>query len=585
LLRNKGFYKFSKDYIHYRVDSALNNHKVDVFIDFLPRRNGSKTKEADKKPHKRYKIDEIIVNPDETLLSSRDSQSDTSIIDYKRSKNGRDSLRLQFVHDKPMRVKTKTYARRISLKNDGFYNFQKVQKTYNGLASLDITQFIRMDFSEDEAKSQGDTLGYLDCRIRINRSDIHSVSVESEGTNTAGRPGVAARLVYQNKNLFRGGEVFDLSLSGALEAQSNTTLASNDGFLFFNTIEGGADANLQLPKFLLPVKPEFFSRNYHPVTTIRGGYNYQERTDYRRYLANIALGYRWRQSQTKRHTLSPIDINTIKIFTAPGFQERLSQLDKKYQEQYTDHLIASMKYSFIWNTQQVGKNEDFFYLRSNLETSGLFLNFLNKQTGLGSQGQDFSTLLNIRYAQFLRAEFDFRYYHYMNKNNTLVFHSMTGIGLPYGNSDALPFEKGFYAGGANGLRGWELRSLGPGGYNDPEVVQYDRIGDILMEFSMEYRFPIYSYLNGALFADAGNIWLLNKSNSYPRGHFAFNNFMSQMAVDAGFGMRIDLQFFIVRIDAALPLRIPEREPGSRWKSFFDMSVGDLVWNFGIGYPF
>jgi len=244
-----------------------------------------------------------------------------------------------------------------------------------------------------------------------------------------------------------------------------------------------------------------------------------------------------------------------------------------------------MKYSFIWNTQQVGKNEDFFYLRSNLETSGLFLNFLNKQTGLGSQGQDFSTLLNIRYAQFLRAEFDFRYYHYMNKNNTLVFHSMTGIGLPYGNSDALPFEKGFYAGGANGLRGWELRSLGPGGYNDPEVVQYDRIGDILMEFSMEYRFPIYSYLNGALFADAGNIWLLNKSNSYPRGHFAFNNFMSQMAVDAGFGMRIDLQFFIVRIDAALPLRIPEREPGSRWKSFFDMSVGDLVWNFGIGYPF
>lgn len=585
MLRNKGFYKFSKDYIRYRVDSTVNSHKVDVFMDLLPRISKANSGNNAQKSHKRYIIDDIVINPDQTLLSSQTTESDTLVVDYKRSKNARDSVRLQFIHEKPLRVKPRTYARRVSLKNDKYYNFRLVQKTYNGLAGLNITQFVRMDFAEDESKGQGDTLGYLDCNIRINRRDIHSVSIETEGTNTAGRPGVAARLVYQNKNLFKGGEVLDLSLSGALEAQSNTSLSQDDAFLFFNTVEGGADANLQLPKFLLPVKPEFFSRDYHPVTTIHGGYNYQRRTDYKRYLAKVALGYRWRQSQTKRHTLSPIDINAIKIFTSPGFEERLAQLGKKYQEQYTDHLIASMEYSFIWNTQNVSKTKDFFYLRSNVETSGLLLDFLNQQAGLGEQGEEYSTLLNIRYAQFLRTDFDLRYYHYLQNNNSLVFRTLMGIGFPYGNSDALPFEKAFYSGGANGLRGWELRSLGPGGYSDPEGDRYERIGDILMEFSTEYRFPIYSYLNGALFADAGNIWLLNESSSYPDGHFSFDKFMSQMAVDAGFGFRVDLQFFIIRIDTAMPLRIPNREPGARWKPLADMTFGDLVWNFGIGYPF
>lgn len=584
-LREKGYYKFSKDFIRYRVDSSLSNHRLDLYVDLLPWRVIERQDTADViVPHKRYKIDEIIINPDQTIFSDA-SEADTLMMYYRKNKKATDSIELKFVHEKPMKVKSKTYARRISLKNDDYYDFRKVQKTYNGLAGLNITQFVSMDFPEASRNRTSDTLGYLDCKIRINRRDIHSVSVETEGTNTAGRPGVAARLVYQNKNIFKGGEVFDLSLSGALEAQSNTSLNQDEGFLFFNTIEGGADISLNLPKFLLPVSPEFFTREYHPTTNIRAGYNYQQRTDYTRYLANVSLGYRWRQSQAKQHILTPIDINAIKIYTEPGFQERLSQLDQKYQEQYTDHLIASMKYSFIWNTQNPGKNQDFFYLRANVETSGLLLNFLNNNAGLGQNHDDYSTLFNIRFAQFLRTDFDFRYYHYLDEGNTLVFRSMMGIGLPYGNSEALPFEKGFYAGGANGLRGWELRSVGPGGYSDPDEARYDRIGDILMEFSAEYRFPIYSYLNGALFADAGNIWRLNKSNAYPNGHFTADRFLNQMAVDAGLGFRVDLQFFIIRVDAAIPLRMPERELGNRWRSVFDMKFKDLVWNFGIGYPF
>ncbi len=587
MLRNEGYYKFTKEYIRFRVDSTLGNHRLKVFVDVLNRKlPGKEPGDAPViKPHKRYKIKDIFINPDQTLLASGQGENDTLQVNYLKNRKDTDTLKLQFVYDKPMRVKTKTYARRIEFRNNDYYDAQEVQKTYNGLAGLNVTQFVSMDFSEDFSLPENDTLGYLGCNIQINRRNIHSFSFETEGTNTAGRPGVAARVVYQNKNIFRGGEVLDISLSGALEAQSNTASQDEGGFLFFNTMEGGVDANLSIPKFLLPVKPEFFSRDYHPTTNVHTGYNYQRRTDYTRYLANLSLGYRWQQSKTKRHMLSPIDLNAIKIYKEPGFEQRLQELEQKYAEQYNDHLIASMKYSFIWNTQLVNKNENFFFLRTNIETSGLLLNMLNKSVGLGQDEFDYSTLFNIRYAQFLRADVDYRYYYLLDNKNSLVFRSLLGIGLPYGNSDVLPFEKGFYAGGANGLRGWELRSLGPGGYVDPGGFTYDRIGDILMEFSAEYRFPIYSYLNGALFADAGNIWLLNKSDDYPNGHFEFDNFASQMAVDAGIGLRLDLQFFILRTDAAIPLRKPSRPAGNRWKPLNEIAFRDFIWNFGIGYPF
>lgn len=586
MLRQNGYYNFSKEYIRYRVDSTLGNHQTKVIVDFLQKKAGqSNDGNIVFKPHRRYKIGEIRINPDQTILLSQQAEYDTLYLDYKKSRRAKDSVHLQFVHDKPIRVKPKTYARRIEFKNGQFYNTQKVQKTYDGLAGLNITQFASMDFTENFDAAIGDTLGYLDCNILINRRSVHSFSIETEGTNTAGRPGVAGRLVYQNKNIFRGGEVFDLSLSGALEAQSNTSSSEEDEFLFFNTIEGGVDANLKIPQFLIPIRPEVFSRDYHPFTTIHAGYNYQKREDYTRYLSNFSLGYKWKQSKTKDHMLYPIDINAIKIFKEEAFEERLLELDKKYQEQYTDHLISSLKYSFIFNNQDIQANEDFFYFRANVESAGFLMNLLNNQIGMGMDEEDYSTIFNIRYAQYLRTDFDLRYYHYLTPKATVVFHTLMGVGLPYGNSDALPFEKSFYAGGANGLRGWEIRSLGPGGYSDPDGEDYDRIGDILMEFSTEFRFPIYSYFNGALFVDAGNIWLLKDSEDYPKGVFKAENFLGQMAMDAGIGIRIDLQFFILRVDSAVPIRIPKRDPGNRWQTFGDITFKDFVWNFGIGYPF
>ncbi|MCF8338682.1 MAG: outer membrane protein assembly factor [Bacteroidales bacterium] len=584
-LRREGFYRFNKEYIRYLVDSALQGQKLDLYVQLLPRKYPSPdaSDEMLTRSHKRYKIKEVIIKPDKKVLQTSGS-SDTLEIQYRKSLSDTVTTPYTFIYDEPMRVKPKTYMRRVKLSPGSWYDFKEVQSTYDNLAGLGITRFVNIDFSEKKTLKTADTIGLLDCNIDINRKPVHSMSVETEGTNTAGRPGLASRLVYTNKNLFKGGEVFDISLTGAVEAQGGNE--ADNKFLIFNTIETGIDASLTIPHFLLPVSPEFFARDYHPYTNFNTGYNYQKRSDYVRYITNFSFGYRWRQSETKRHMLTPLNINAVKIFTEPSFEERLQELDKKYREQYTNHLLASLKYSFIYNTQNVRNGNDFFYLRSNFESSGVMMDFLSQTLGYGKQIGDYNTLFNIRYAQFLRTDFDFRYYHYLDKEQSLIFRSLFGIGLPYGNSDALPFEKGFYAGGANGMRGWQIRTLGPGAYDETaEEDGYDKIGDIQLEFNTEYRFPIYRFFEGALFVDAGNIWLLNESKDYPKGHFEFGDFLNQFAVDAGFGLRLDFQFFTLRVDAAIPFRQPSEPAGDRWKGLSELQSGDIFWNFGIGYPF
>jgi hypothetical protein len=587
-LRTRGYYKFDKKYIRFLVDSSGHQQQLSTTLELLNRKvyNPENPDSVRLLPHQQYQINNIVIEPEYTLLRKNLRNADTLLFNYKKRLRDTITYPLLFVYDRPMRVKPRTYARQMKILPGDLYNYDNVRKTYNRLSGLAVTRFVNIDFYEGNQNIRATDFASLDARIRIQRSPIHSVAIETEGTNSAGRPGLAANLVYNNKNVFRGGELLNVSLSGSLEAQSAAASSVSDKFLFFNTIEGGVDASMVVPKFLLPVKPEFFSRDYYPNTNIRTGYNYQSRFDYTRYITKFSFGYSWQQSDFKRHLLIPMDINAVKIFKRSDFADRLASLDKKYQEQYTDHLISSIKYSYTLNRQEVGKPKDFSYLRINVESSGALLNELNRMGVLGEKGDTYGTILKIRYAQYFRTDAELRLYHYLNTENIVVFRGFAGIGLPYGNSDALPFEKAFYGGGANGMRGWKVRTLGPGGYAGTDSTGFDKIGDMQLEMNLEYRFPVYDFFKGALFTDLGNIWLLKPSpEDYPKGHFSGDTFIDQLGIDAGIGMRLDFQFFILRVDAAIQIRKPQQPINERWHLPSQWEFRDLVWNFGIGFPF
>ncbi|MCD4664906.1 MAG: outer membrane protein assembly factor, partial [Bacteroidales bacterium] len=244
----------------------------------------------------------------------------------------------------------------------------------------------------------------------------------------------------------------------------------------------------------------------------------------------------------------------------------------------------ALKYSYIFNNQEINKIKNFVYLRANLETAGNLLNLVAKATGAPENSENFRTVFGIRYSQYIKSDFDFRYYVMTKKKHIIAFRYFIGVAVPYGNSIDIPFEKGFYGGGANGMRAWPLRYLGPGSYQNINPG-LERVGDVMLEGNIEYRFPIYKVLKGGLFYDIGNIWLLNKLETFPGGEFAFNSFLNELAMDVGFGIRLDFSYFVFRIDMAQRLRDPALPKDNRWVIGTGGNWFNPVLNFGIGYPF
>ena len=358
------------------------------------------------------------------------------------------------------------------------------------------------------------------------------------------------------------------------------------GSQFFNVIELGIDAGITFPQFLFPIKPEAISKRLKPKTTVSIGYNYQHQQHYDRHISNITFGYAWNQNDKIKHKLNPIEISLVKVFTDAYFDSVMeSEQDNRLKNQYTDHMVAGLKYTFTYSNQQPTKIKDFVYIRANFETGGNLLYLCNKLFNTVKPSGGAYQVFGLPYAQYARPDIDFRYYSVFPDKFSLVYRLYGGIGIPYGNVNLLPFEKAFFAGGANGMRGWKMYTLGPGSYStENSSATFNQIGDIQLEANIEYRFPVYHWIRGAVFVDAGNIWLLQDSKDLPGGKFKFPDFIGQIAMDAGFGLRLDFDFFIFRLDPTIRVRVPSYPEHERW--YFDkMQLKDIVWNFGIGYPF
>lgn len=587
-LKNNGYYYFTKDYILYEADSNALDKKVNINLIIENRRSAGFRFDSTftGKPHQRYFIRRVGIFPTHNPFSLNTLPFDTTYIDI-RSENKKEKSRLYFYSHGDMRIKPGIFNQVIQIYENEAFNLSKLRQTYKGLTNLKIYRAsnITFDTTGSHVNTTAEFPNWIDCNINLQRNKSNAYSFEVEGTNSSGDLGIRGSLVFTNRNLFKGAEVIRIRLNGGFEAQKISVVNLEVGetkSTIFNTTETGMDANIYFPRFLSPIPLTNFIEEYQPKTNLNIGFSSQKLVYYQRFIIRTSFGYDWMSSNTLNHVFTPISLNSVKVDPTAAFKAFLDEIiNQRFKDQYSNHLILSLRYSLTFNNQKINKLNNFFYYRFNIETAGNALSLFNN-TSLYTYNNDYAELLGIRYAQFLRVDHDFRYYRLLSLNNRLVFRTFVGLAVPYGNSSEMPFERSFFAGGANGMRGWQYKQLGPGTFKD--TLNIERIGDIQLEFNAEYRFPIYDYLKGALFFDAGNIWTLKEIENLPGGAFKLDKFYKDFAIDAGIGFRFDLSFFVFRLDAAVPLRDPSELPADRWQ-FDNIRLKRFVWNFGIGYPF
>jgi outer membrane protein assembly factor BamA len=489
------------------------------------------------------------------------------------------------LHNGQNRVHPSIISQSVFLKPGDPFRLIDVKKTRARINELGVFSYNNIRFREIPEKDTAGN-GLLDCNIDLSRRKLHAFTVETEVTNSGGRPGIGLNFNYQNTNIFRGAEILNLKTRVALEAQKvfGDDAEYSSDVPFFNTIETGLQVGVIFPKFLIPVKQERFPKYFKPRTAVGVGFGFEDRPEYERWVINLSFGYDWKESEQKRHQLNIVDWNLVNVALSPDFQDQIDEeTNDRIKSQYSDNIIMGMKYTFTYNTQDIRKLQNFFYFRGNLQPVGnlLHLGYLLADPPKDSLGH--YTMWGIAYAQFFKIDGDFRLFNVISRNTSLAYRYFVGVGVPYGNSDVLPLETGYYAGGANGMRGWPFRLLGPGSYSAPDD-DFDKMGDIQLEFNIEYRFPVYQFIKSAIFVDIGNIWILEDQEGYPGGEFKFDRFYKEFAIDIGLGLRLDFNFFILRVDAAIPLRDPAMPDGDRWV-VNKWQFSDFILNFGIGYPF
>ncbi len=573
-MKNSGYYFFSRDDIYYEVDSNFMNHTLSVTMKL-------KNNEL---AFKKYYINKISIYPDFSIFRMNDRPVDSITLTQEVGRRKRIN-HLNFYYFNAQKVKPQSFLRSIQILEGMPYNQRSVTNTYRALGNFRLFSNVNIEF--DTVKVASDTLNRLDCRITMQQNDVHSFTLQGEGTNSDGDLGIKGSLAYSNRNIFHGAETFQLSLKGGLEAQKIIgTEASESEKRIFNTWELGITASLLFPKFLGPFSSITLARDYQPTTTMSLGFNAQTRYYYSRYITTASYSYDWKTNYRLAQALSPLYLNSVKIANInPIFQQYLdNETSQRKKAQYTSHLLMGLRYSLTYNTQSINKSGSFFYLRADFETSGNLISLFNKTKIVSTNANGQHEIFGIPYAQYVRSSFDIRQHLDLGAETWLVMRQFVGIGVPYGNSQDLPFERSFYGGGANGLRGWLYRTVGPGGYV-PVSDDIEKTGDLQLEFNTELRFPVYNIINGAVFVDAGNIWTFHPNESMPNAEFKFDSFYKQIALDAGIGIRLDVSFLLLRFDIAYAMRNPyPNDSGSHW-NFGNLQANNIRLQAGIGYPF
>jgi outer membrane protein insertion porin family len=492
-------------------------------------------------------------------------------------------------------IKPDLLARYIYFTPDSLFHESNYSKTVTRLSSLGIFKYVDIEYepfqiSQDE--------GVVDISIKASLSKKQGATIALEGnTDNQSSFGTALNISYLNRNIFKRADRLQFNLSSGLEFNFNNPVDDEGNKLStLSIVDLNGDLKLYFPKILFPakkIKNNLTPYKFKPNTFIGLSYSFQKRVNlYSINTSNVSFGYDFKTAPESRHIIS-FPLSLVRPNESSYSAIFLETLEKSpfLRQSFRQQFIASLiDYTYSYTSQSFGKLKNFLYFRGNLNVAGNLLYAANK--AFTPKKEEPYKILKVPYSQYARIEGDFRYYFTLKKGQALVTRAFAGFGIPFGNADVLPYVKQFFGGGNQSLRAWGYKAIGPGGFDTRNAdFILDQTGNIKLEGNVEYRFDIYKFLKGAAFIDMGNIWNLQSDTSQPLGNFDPKRFWGEIAVGAGLGLRLDFSYFIIRVDAAVPIHDPSYPKGERWTfdkinfSSREMRKQFLGINIGIGYPF
>ena len=558
-LKSHGYYNFNSDFLIFEADT--NRTKKKRFDLYLRLKN-----DVPQKSKVPYIIKSVRVYPNYSLNSEeKNKDKDTVIISGK-----------EFIQ-KPEFFKPKRLEPFILLKKDELYNPKKSRLTSNRLSSIGAYRYVNIKFDDISRDSINDSIRKLDASIYLSPLNKRSLQAELQAYSKSNNfAGPALSLVYNERNLFHEGVIFRATATIGYEWQ----VASGKDNKGLSSTQAALQGDLIFPRILFPIKLEDKFKYAVPKTKISASWDYLNRSElYNLISYGTTFGYQWNQNRYVYHELNPISITYVNPSNiTPDFEQILE--DNPYlRSSFEQQFIAGLTYTFTYNELGDKNKRSPIFFTTNFDIAGNLINLFAKDRD--NDGK--KTLFGLEYSQYAKADIDFRYYFKTGDSQFLIGRLFAGLGLPYGNSSTMPFSKQYFSGGPYSVRAFRIRSLGPGTYKPDSVTSqsyYDQTGNVRLEANVEYRFPLISYLKGAIFADAGNVWLTQENLSLPGGKFT-SDFINEFGIGLGAGVRLDIQNFVIRVDVATPVSTPYLDKGKR----LGFDLNGTILNFAIGYPF
>lgn len=592
ILRNAGYFEFNREFINYTADTVAGSKDVALILNL--RSPSARTSESGQGSrtrlgaladsllavdpgHHRYEFNRVVflVEGEGGLGNLRDT------VEY----HGK-----TFVYSDDCYLRPQLLDDMCYIEPGSEYSARAIERTYEALGRLSIVKFINIEM---EAAGRKGSTGLLDAYIHLSRNKKQGITAELEGTNSEGDLGFGLGLTYQHRNLARGSETLTTKLRASYESLSGNV----DGLVNNRYTEYAAEVGITFPQFECPFLSKRIKQKFLASTEFAVSFNYQERPEYTRIIAGAAWKWKWQQQRTdelRRQTFDLIDINYVRLPRSTiNFIDQIAPSNPLLRYSYEDHFIMRLGYTYSHTNRRVATATSNAFsiqpyvtsLRVSGETAGNLLYGLSSLVGQ-KRSDGVYKILGIQYAQYVKGEIDYTYTRNLNSRNALSAHVGFGIAVPYGNSSMVPFEKRFYAGGANSVRGWGVRTLGPGAYDARNSVTdfINQCGDIRLDLSLEYRAKLFWVFEGALFIDAGNIWTIRNYENQPGGEFKFNKFYKQIAAAYGVGLRMDFTYFLLRFDLGFKAHNPAQGQEA-WPLLHPKWSRDANFHFAVGYPF